>query len=283
MRLLDELKQLPSIPETTGLTVWLYGGQPGPDPEDAEQVEAARVLGGVLSYATLGRYVRDGAMLAEKSGAQFGLRHHPWYKYDHPPQYRGREYHDTLHRDRWALEQAKVIAGDMRVERIEIDVETWKRDDGLSRQLHNDHMADNHAQLLYAIRDVFPNADVGWYGYSPKWRNLTLTEETTSASLSMYHPLDQRKQEAMFNQAVDFAYARGLGSVTVWVTLSAGYDGPWNWELNPGEATATWLGKYLARGDHLQVHNIVIYDAFDPRATHFREHLAPFLKALLGT
>jgi len=285
--LLEELQKLPSIPETTGLKVWLYGNQPGPDPTDPEQVEAARVCGGVLGYTALSDYVRAAAELAERSGSQLGLRDHPWYKYPHSPGYRGREYHDTLYHDRWVLEQAKIASGDTRVFVVQVDCETWSRNGGLDRRQHNESMADNHSKTFAMIREVFPNADVGSYGYSPKWGNNTLThdKEVGSASLSMYYPLDRRRQESLFNQATQFAHSREkLNSVTVWVTLSAGYDAErnWEWDLKPPISTVTWLGTYLARGDHLYVHNIIIYDAFDQRAVSFEDYLVPFLKALLG-
>jgi len=280
MTLLNELKKLPSIPETTGQTVWLYGGIPGPNPEDAEQREAARVCGGVLGLSAESGYMLGAKMLADRSGALLGVRHHPWRDYDHPPEYQGREYRDKLHKDHYTLESAKAFAGSTRVHVVQADIETWNRDDGLNRREHNVAMADNHAQVLNAIRDIFPNAERGLYTNSPKWRNCTLTEDVDSASMAMYWPLNQRRQEEYYNQAAAFSHARGLGSLTAWVTLSAGYPAPWQWDIGtPG--TASWLGGYLGRGDHKQVHDIIIYDAFDERATSFNANLVPFLEGLL--
>lgn len=282
---LKNLQALPSIPETTGLTVWLYGNQPGPDPKDLEQVEAARVLGGVLGYAANSKYVRNGARLAELSGARFGLRFHSWYKYNHPPDYRGSEFHDRLHIDRQVLERAKLTAGNVRVVRVELNIETWGRNDGTDRRRWNSAMTENHQHSIDMVYAVFgAEVEIGFYGYSPRWTHATLDEPITSASPALYRPTQQSRQEDFFNRSSEFMYARRLSSMTVWVTLSAGYDSnsKWQWELNPEIDTARWLGVYLSRGDHLQVHDIIIYDAFDQRATGFRNYLVPFCKALLG-
>lgn len=285
---LEQLHALPSMPDTGRPRVWLYGGPPGPNPNDPAQVEAARVCGGVFAWALAEKYIKDAIELVRRAGdsTEFGLRVHPWYNYKHPPEYRGPAYYEQIRRDRRTLERAKFWIGDMRLARIEIDSESFKRHTGADRERSNDAMAENHALTLSMIREIYgSDVPVGWYGNSTAaGTNLMLTgaEKTRAASCALYTATQQHKHEALLNKTIAWAHATRHGSITVWTCLGPGYhpaDG-WLWDLGAPPETSAWLGAYLTRGDHWQVHNIILYGAFDRRATSFRDHLVPFLKAL---
>lgn len=288
------LADLPCLPASGTPRVWGWDHVLW-DPTNLDHLAYAAVAGGVIADVRLPDSVAGAADVAALTGARLALRLHPYrsttrFWRDGPgadPAYLGpevKEHVESLARKLWA---ARSVAGDVPIDRVFIDCETWRRSDptAADRRAWNDAILHKHNLVVQAIRSVLGDVRIEWYNYSPEWATLTLREETAAASLSLYPPGADAIDE--LRKALDFQFARGLGSTTAYISLDAGWrmvNGRrrWSWFHGSDARLAYRFGRSLTGYSLRSVHDLVDYSAFHPANKHWRSHCLALFRGLLG-
>ncbi len=288
-----QLSPLPPLTAAGAPRVWGWGHVAW-DPANPEHVAYARVAGGVIADAHRPHTVRGAAVLASATDAKLALRLHPyksvtryWRKGDgSDPTHSGARFKQELSRLARDLLAARAAAGDVPIDRVFIDCETWQRDSPRARDRGrwNAAMQNKHDLVARLIRRCLGPVRIEWYNYSPRWATLTLREQTAAASLSLYTPGAAYAVE--LTETITFQFARGLDSTTVYFTLDAGWrpdpDGKrtWSWSHASNPRRSYRLGKLLTGFRFRSVHDVVDFSAFHPQNENWPPHCLAFFRAL---
>lgn len=203
------------------------------------------------------------------------------------------------------------LKGRLKVKAILFDAEAFRvRQRGVGPQW-NQAITEKHSLAFRVAKEVFPSAQVEWYGrggfrknfVSGWWQTLpyfTLNEPGASYSVPLYSLPDEEVTNVALRKTIDFARDKGIEEVTPWVALASGYakdhEGTTKWLMdwrypvdsswNVGRQIAKYIKSPATVKERIPkpaVSTVIFYPEPFGRAPAWAEHFIAYVQGIHGS